>query len=246
MRILILGLIRKMPEIKLITFDLDDTFWDIKSTIINAEINSRKWIEDRIKKKIEWGTFDDFLEIRNELIKKNPSLDYDLGLLRKKMIAYHTQKYFKNEKDLDEFIEEAYSFFLEERHKVEFFNDVITVLEKLSLNYKLGVLTNGNADIKKLGIDYMFDFSVSSMDVKSNKPDQGHFVKAKELSQINFHNTLHVGDHPVNDVYGARELGINVMWFNHNNLVWDIDEDPPIQFKKWSDFVNLLEENYGN
>ena len=235
-----------MPEIKLITFDLDDTFWDIKSTIINAEINSRKWIEDRIKKKIEWGTFDDFLEIRNELIKENPSLDYDLGLLRKKMIAYHTQKYFKNEKDLDEFIEEAYSFFLEERHKVEFFNDVITVLEKLSLNYKLGVLTNGNADIKKLGIDYMFDFSVSSMDVKSNKPDQGHFIKAKELSQINFHNTLHVGDHPVNDVYGARELGINVMWFNPNNLVWDIDENPPIQFNKWSDFENLLEENYGN
>ena len=235
-----------MPEIKLITFDLDDTFWDIKSTIINAEINSRKWIEDRIKKKIEWGTFDDFLEIRNELIKKNPSLDYDLGLLRKKMIAYHTQKYFKNEKDLDEFIEEAYSFFLEERHKVEFFNDVITVLEKLSLNYKLGVLTNGNADIKKLGIDYMFDFSVSSMDVKSNKPDQGHFIRAKELSQINFHNTLHVGDHPVNDVYGARELGINVMWFNPNNLVWDIDENPPIQFNKWSDFENLLEENYGN
>ena len=235
-----------MPEIKLITFDLDDTFWDIKSTIINAEINSRKWIEDRIKKKIEWGTFDDFLEIRNELIKKNPSLDYDLGLLRKKMIAYHTQKYFKNEKDLDEFIEEAYSFFLEERHKVEFFNDVITVLEKLSLNYKLGVLTNGNADIKKLGIDYMFDFSVSSVDVKSNKPDQGHFIKAKELSQINFHNTLHVGDHPVNDVYGARELGINVMWFNPNNLVWDIDENPPIQFNKWSDFENLLEENYGN
>ena len=246
MKILIQGLIRKMPEIKLITFDLDDTFWDIKSTIINAEINSRKWIEARIKKKIEWGTFDDFLEIRNELIKKNPSLDYDLGLLRKKMIAYHTQKYFKNEKDLDEFIEEAYSFFLEERHKVEFFNDVITVLEKLSLNYKLGVLTNGNADIKKLGIDHMFDFSVSSMDVKSNKPDQGHFIRAKELSQINFHNTLHVGDHPVNDVYGARELGINVMWFNLNNSVWDIDENPPIQFKKWSGFVNLLEENYGN
>ena len=246
MRILILGLIRKMPEIKLITFDLDDTFWDIKSTIINAEINSRKWIEDRIKKKIEWGTFDDFLEIRNEMIKENPSLDYDLGLLRKKMISYHTQKYFKNQKDLDEFIEEAYMFFLEERHKVEFFDGVIPVLEKLSLNYKLGVLTNGNADIKKLGIDHMFDFSVSSMDVKSNKPDQGHFIKAKELSQINFHNTLHVGDHPVNDVYGARELGINVMWFNLNNLVWDIDENPPIQFNKWSDFENLLEENYGN
>ena len=235
-----------MPKIKLITFDLDDTFWDIKSTIVNAEINSRKWIEDRIKRKIEWGTIDDFLKIRNELIKDNPPLNYDLGLLRKKIISYHTQKYFRNQKDLDEFIEEAFMFFLEERHKVEFFDDVITVLEKLSSKYKLGVLTNGNADIKKLGIDHMFEFSLSSMDVKSNKPDQGHFVKARELSQISFQNTLHVGDHPVNDVYGARELGINVMWFNLNNLVWDIDDNPPIQFKNWSEFINLLEENYGN
>ena len=246
MKILIPELIKKMPKIKLITFDLDDTFWDIKRTIVNAEINSRKWIEDRIERKIEWGTIDDFLKIRNELIKDNPALNYDLGLLRKKIISYHTQKYFRNQKDLDEFIEEAFMFFLEERHKVEFFDDVITVLEKLSSKYKLGVLTNGNADIKKLGIDHMFEFSLSSMDVKSNKPDQGHFVKAKELSQISFQNTLHVGDHPVNDVYGARELGINVMWFNLNNLVWDIDGNPPIQFKKWSEFINLLEENYGS
>ncbi len=246
MKILIPGLIKKMPKIKLITFDLDDTFWDIKRTIVNAEINSRKWIEDRIERKIEWGTIDDFLKIRNELIKDNPALNYDLGLLRKKIISYHTQKYFRNQKDLDEFIEEAFMFFLEERHKVKFFDDVITVLEKLSSKYKLGVLTNGNADIKKLGIDHMFEFSLSSMDVKSNKPDQGHFVKAKELSQISFQNTLHVGDHPVNDVYGARKLGINVMWFNLNNLVWDIDGNPPIQFKKWSEFINLLEENYGS
>lgn len=246
MKILIPELIKKMPKIKLITFDLDDTFWDIKRTIVNAEINSRKWIEDRIERKIEWGTIDDFLKIRNELIKDNPALNYDLGLLRKKIISYHTQKYFRNQKDLDEFIEEAFMFFLEERHKVKFFDDVITVLEKLSSKYKLGVLTNGNADIKKLGIDHMFEFSLSSMDVKSNKPDQGHFVKAKELSQISFQNTLHVGDHPVNDVYGARELGINVMWFNLNNLVWDIDGNPPIQFKKWSEFINLLEENYGS
>ena len=166
----------------------------------------------------------------DQLIKDNPALSYDLGLLRKKIISYHTQKYFRNQKDLDEFIEEAFMFFLEERHKVEFFDDVITVLEKLSSKYKLGVLTNGNADIKKLGIDHMFEFSLSSVDVKSNKPDQGHFVKAKELSQISFQNTLHVGDHPVNDVYGARELGINVMWFNLNNLVWDFDGNPPILF----------------
>jgi putative hydrolase of the HAD superfamily len=238
--------IKKMSEINLITFDLDDTFWDIRSTIINAENNSRKWAEDRIGKKIEWGTFEDFMKIRSELVKKDPSLEYDLGMLRKKTIAHHTKNFFKETKDLNEFIEDAYFFFLEERHKVTFYDDVIAVLEELSAEYKLGVLTNGNADVNKLGIGHLFDFSISSMDVKSNKPGRAHFVKAHELSQVDFKNTLHVGDHPVNDIVGARELGINTMWFNLNNLNWEIDESPPIQFNKWSQFINLVKKSYDN
>ena len=233
-----------MSKIELITFDLDDTFWDIRSTIINAENNSRKWAEDRIGEKIEWGTFEDFMKVRSELVKKDPSLEYDLGMLRKKTIAYHTKKYFKDTKDLNKFIEEAYSFFLGERHKVTFYDDVVIVLEELSSKYKLGFLTNGNADVNKLGIGHLFDFSISSIDVKSNKPDQAHFVKARELSQVNFKNTLHVGDHPVNDILGARKLGINTMWFNLNHLNWDIDESPPIQFNQWSQFINLVQKSY--
>ncbi len=57
-----------MPKIKLITFDLDDTFWDIRSVIFPAEINSRKWIESALGKKINWGSLDDFMNIRNYLI----------------------------------------------------------------------------------------------------------------------------------------------------------------------------------
>ena len=80
---------------KIYAFDLDDTFWDIRSTIVNAEMNSRQWSEDRIGEKIEWGTFEDFMKIRSELVKKDPSLEYDLGMLRKKTIAHHTKKFFK-------------------------------------------------------------------------------------------------------------------------------------------------------
>ena len=238
--------IKKMSRIHLITFDLDDTFWDIKSTIINAEMNSRKWSEDRIGEKIEWGTFEDFMQIRSELVKEDPSLEYDLGMLRKKTIAHHTKKFFKDAKDLNEFIEDAYNFFLGERHKVTFYDDVVSVLEKLSSKYMLGVLTNGNADVNKLGIGHLFDFSISSIDVRSNKPDKGHFVRARELSKVDFKDTLHVGDHPVNDVLGARDLGINTMWFNLNNLNWEVDENPPIQFNRWSQFINLVESNYGS
>ena len=234
-----------MSKIKLITFDLDDTFWDIKNTIIRAEKNSRKWVEKKIGEEIDWGTFEDFIKIRNNLIKKDSSLEYDLGLLRKKIIAHHTKKYFKNENDLNIFIDNAFEYFLKERHKITFYDDVQSVLEELSRKYKLGVLTNGNADINKLKIGHMFDFSISSIDVKSNKPEQNHFLKAQELSKVDFENTLHVGDHPINDILGARKLGIEVMWFNLKKIDWVIDANPPIQFTKWSEFIEIFEINHG-
>jgi FMN hydrolase / 5-amino-6-(5-phospho-D-ribitylamino)uracil phosphatase len=231
---------RLMPRIKLITFDLDDTFWDIKSVIMNAEKNSRKWIGSRINHAIDWGTFEDFMSIRRELIKHDPRLRYDLGLLRKQTIHHHLKNHISNKNELTQLVEEAYKFFLRERHKVTFFDEVLETLEALSKNYALGVLTNGNADIHKLGIGHLFDFSLSSVDVQNNKPDPAHFKAAKQISGIDFSETLHVGDDPVCDIQGAKNLGINAMWFNSKGLAWELDESPPLEFNHWSQFTNLL------
>ncbi len=38
-------------KIKMITFDLDDTLWDNRPTILKAEIDTRNWIEDKVGKK---------------------------------------------------------------------------------------------------------------------------------------------------------------------------------------------------
>ena len=59
----------------MITFDLDDTLWDNRPTIIKAEIDTRKWIEDKVGN-VEWGDFNDFLELREELIKEEELIDH--------------------------------------------------------------------------------------------------------------------------------------------------------------------------
>lgn len=51
---------KMIKKIKMITFDLDDTLWDNKPTITNAEIETRKWIEDRVGK-INWEILMTFL-----------------------------------------------------------------------------------------------------------------------------------------------------------------------------------------
>ena len=72
--------LKQMPKIELITFDLDDTFWDIKTVIIAAEKNYRQWLESKVGQPIKWGTFEEFMRIRQTLIKENSALEYDLGL----------------------------------------------------------------------------------------------------------------------------------------------------------------------
>ena len=237
--------LKQMPKIELITFDLDDTFWDIKTVIIAAEKNYRQWLESKVGQPIKWGTFEEFMRIRQTLIKENSALEYDLGLLRKETIRHHLNPHITNQDELNLLVDEAYEFFLGERHKVVFYEEVVEVLEDLSSQFMLGVLTNGNADVNKLGIGNLFDFSIASTDVMSNKPDPAHFVRAQEISGIDFQSTLHIGDDAVNDIKGARDLGINTMWFNSQNLTWDIDDNPPIEFNHWSEFKNLLLLHHG-
>ena len=53
-------------KIKMITFDLDDTLWDNRPTILKAEIDTRKWIEDKVGE-VQWGDFNDFLSQEKSL-----------------------------------------------------------------------------------------------------------------------------------------------------------------------------------
>ena len=73
-----------MTKIKLITFDLDDTRGDNGHTITNAELQTRKWIEERVGE-VEWGNFEDFIELRNVLIKSDSSIAWDISKLRKEI-----------------------------------------------------------------------------------------------------------------------------------------------------------------
>ena len=71
-------------KISMITFDLDDTLWDNVPTITRAEIETRKWIENKVGK-IEWGDLNEFLDLREKLIKEDESIKWDISKLRKEI-----------------------------------------------------------------------------------------------------------------------------------------------------------------
>ena len=227
---------------KLITFDLDDTFWDIAPVIIKAERDTREWLRQKVGN-IEWGSMNDFMGIREDLIKTIPSLEWDIGLLRKEIYKQKLKDIISDEVERNEIINTAYSMFLEKRHQVVFYDGVYDAIKDLSKNYHLGILTNGNADIFKYKIGKYFDFSLSSFDVKDNKPNKPHFVSAKnKYNNISFQEIIHIGDHQVNDVFGAHELGMKAVWFNNRNKEWEQSFDKPDEFAYWKDCIKLIEE----
>ena len=230
-------------KIKMITFDLDDTLWNNKPTITNAEIQTRKWIEDRVGT-IDWGDLNDFLQLRETLIKKDKSIAWDISKLRIEIFKEKI-KGLVSADDTTKLAEDAFSYFLKKRHEIELFTGVEGALKALSGNYMLGVLTNGNADIYKLSIGKYFEFSISSLEAKDSKPNKTHFELAKShLPNLKYSEMLHIGDHQINDIFGAYALGVEVLWFNNTRVLWEQDFEKPDQFYDWQSLVKIIEKKY--
>ena len=231
-------------KIRMITFDLDDTLWDNVPTITKAEIETRKWIENKVGK-IDWGDLNDFLNLREELIKEDESIKWDISKLRKeifrKKLAHITPEKYRNK-----IVEDAFTVFISKRHEVKLFDGVETALRQLSKSFVLGVLTNGNADIFRFGIGKYFSFSVSSLEAKNSKPNRAHFDKAIQImGDIKIDEILHIGDHQVNDILAAYDLNIESLWFNNNESTWDQNFPKPDEFSSWEHLPEIVNNKYG-
>jgi putative hydrolase of the HAD superfamily len=137
--------------------------------------------------------------------------------------------------------EKSFEIFLDERHKVVYFDGVLSALEKLKDRYILGVITNGNADIKTLKIDHLFDFYVNAEMVNESKPGRKIFDEAVKLAGVLPEEICHIGDHPVNDVEGAVEAGMQAIWMNALEKDWEHKETLKVpEVKNWKE----LEERF--
>ncbi|CAM9189869.1 HAD family hydrolase [Acinetobacter pseudolwoffii] len=96
--------------------------------------------------------------------------------------------------------------------------DAKQVLEQLkSQGYQLAIVSNGGHDtrlntIRGLGIAGYFDEIISSGLVGFSKPQPEIFqITAQRLGVLPEH-CLYIGDHPVNDIQGAKNAGMHALW----------------------------------
>ena len=201
-------------SIKLVTFDLDDTLWDSGLVIRAAEVKMRKWLADNAPAMA--GAFDSSRqrEIRERVMADDPKIIHNLSELRRRVMEEAMLACGYSREESTELSQRAFSVFFEARQKVELFDGTLPMLASLQRNFVLGALSNGNANLQRVGLDHLFSFHFSSESIGVGKPAPDMFNAALEWAQASPSETVHVGDHPEHDMLGAARLGIHTIWFN--------------------------------
>ena len=107
------------------------------------------------------------------------------------------------------------------RHRA--YPDVAPVLAALRRTYRLGIVTNGAADVQQAKIDgaglaQCFDVVVISAAVSLGKPDRRIFDRALAALDATPESAMMVGDSLTADVPGARNTGLRGVWIDRANL----------------------------
>ena len=135
----------------------------------------------------------------------------------------------------------GFQIFLAARHQVELFADVHPTLEALANRFQLGVITNGNADVRRLGLADYFQFALCAEELGVGKPDPHPFQTALQRAGVTAAQAVHIGDHPSDDIAGARAAGMRAIWFNPQGKAWEGDGLPDAQISSLAELPTLLE-----
>ena len=202
-------------NIQLISFDLDNTLWDVKKTIIGAEKTLRLWMQQHTPEALAVYASDAVEGIRHDVLAQHPNKRHDLSFLRIQVLQECMLKADMSMQSAEEMAQEAFDVFFAGRNRVVFFDNAIEILESLSKNYRLFALTNGNANIDRVGIGHLFSGAISSADVGASKPDPKMFSTLLERSGATASCSVHIGDHLSDDILGASKAGMHSIWFNY-------------------------------
>ncbi len=199
-----------------IAFDLDNTLWDVEPVLARAEARLHAWLRENCPRIAQRLSSEDMRRAREELARREPHHAHDLSYLRLTALAAHARELGYDER----IAHQAFEVFLTARNQLQPFADVAPALVRLRQRYRLATLSNGNADLARIGLEQAFTVSLNARQIGAAKPQRRCFERlARELG-LAPQAILHVGDDPRLDVEAARAAGFVSAWMNRRALPW--------------------------
>lgn len=226
-------------SIGLITFDLDDTLWSVQPVIVAADNTLRAWLGNNATR-LGAVTPERLQQLRAEVVQQQPELDRRVSELRYQVLLRALLQSGYAEREAQDIAEQAFQVFLAARQNVELFADVLPTLALLRSRYMLGALSNGNADIRRVGLGEYFSFALNADMLGVAKPEPQVFLAALARAQVPAAHSIHIGDHPHDDIFGAQQVGMRTIWFNPKGHAWTGERKPDAQISRISQLPDVL------
>ena len=195
-------------QVTALTLDLDDTLWPVRPTLVAAEQVLADWLRTHAPDTATGTGPAAMLALRAEVAAEHPQWAHDLSAIRLETI----RRALRRHGDDPALAEVAFEVFFEARHRVEFYADVLPGLERLAARFRLVALSNGNADVERVGLGRFFSGSVSARLHGAAKPERSIFLAACTSAGVAPHQVLHLGDDLDTDVAGALAAGLHAGW----------------------------------
>lgn len=212
-----------ITKIRAIGLDLDDTLWPIWPAIERAELQLSRWLEQRAPlAALVLADPAQRLALRDQLVLSRPDLSHDMSAMRRELIR---MALVRNGEDAG-LAEPAFEVFFEHRMRVDLYADVVPALRFLADRFPVVAISNGNADVHRVGIGRHFLASLSAHAFGVGKPDVRIFHAAAVAAGVDAGAVLHVGDDPALDVLGALDAGMQTVWVNRADAAWKHARQP--------------------
>jgi 2-haloalkanoic acid dehalogenase type II len=205
-----------LEKVRAVAFDLDNTFWDVGPVIERAELRLHEWLSEHCPRIPERVSIEEMRTARESLALEEPHNAHDFTYLRIASLARHARECGYDE----EIALRAFEVFFTARNELDVFADVHPALERLQSRYLLATLSNGNADLARIGLADFFVLSLNARQIGVGKPHPRCFERLASELRLQPHDIIYVGDDPMLDVEAARAAGLSTAWVNRFGQQW--------------------------
>ena len=206
--------------VRAICFDLDNTLWDIEPVLLRAERILADWLRLRYPRIPERVPPEEMLAMRVSLLRDEPHQAHDLTYLRRESLARAAAAAGYDPSLAGSIGHEAFAAWHAARNEVTPYADVLPALAQLKERFRLATLSNGNADLGRIGLAHHFEVSLSAGALGWAKPDPRAYDAVADALTLEPAEILFVGDEPHADVIGPRAVGMQTVWVNRMGGEW--------------------------
>ena len=203
-------------RIRALTLDLDDTLWPVMPALQRADEAVDAYLREHHPEVAQAWPIEAMRELRARIAGERLDLAHDFTTQRRLTL---TQAFAESGVE-DVPIDALWEIYFAARNSVEMYPDSLAALVRIAARWPVASLTNGNADLERIGIHTHFRHHVSARESGSAKPAEAIFLDAAARLELAPASILHVGDDPLMDMVGARDAGLHTAWINRQRQPW--------------------------